>query len=260
MKSKVLSNIRMTRIKDFIFIFILGILPNLGIFIFVAEGNLDETWLGLAITAILAWYADFCLVKTLIMIIHPDRNSVFRKYGGVEKLEAIVEEINNTKEYEDNKMVLSKNYIASKRCYEDIISYDNILLVYKLVHKTNYVIDRYAVVIIDKYNEKVQYDYFRGQEELVDKLILIIGYKSKNAKLGYSPQAIQYVKDNIVSIPAEKTFEQKKQESKSDVAKQNPQINVEIPKIEKYMCPDCNEFITMDDKFCRNCGCKIDWT
>ena len=40
---------------------------------------------------------------------------------------------------------------------------------------------------------------------------------------------------------------------KEEILKSNDENNAE------YLCPDCKEKIEFEDKFCKNCGCKINW-
>lgn len=183
----------------------------------------------------------FC--KSFILVIDPSKSNIFKKYGSVEKLEQIMEEIENTIEYEDKQIIVSKNYVADKKDFEKILAYKDILRVHKLVHKTNFVIDRYDVVITDKYNYEMSYSYSVQDEKKVDSLILLIGSKCDNAKLGYTKEAKEHIEKNKEELP--------KDIVKEDVKEKN---------IEEYACPDCNNKIENGDKFCKNCGCKIDWT
>ena len=111
----------------------------------------------------------FC--KSFILVINPAKSNLFKKYGSVEELEKIMEEIENTIEYEDNQIIVSKDYVADKKDFEKILAYKDILRVHKLVHKTNFVVDRYDVVLTDKYNFELSYSYPVKDEKKVDNLI-----------------------------------------------------------------------------------------
>ena len=77
---------------------------------------------------------------------------------------------------------------------------------------------------------------------------MLIGSKSNNAKLGYTKEAKEHIERNKEELPKDIIKEEIKKE---DTAEKN---------IEEYACPDCNNKIENGDKFCKNCGCKIDWT
>lgn len=181
--------------------------------------------------------------KSLILVINPKKSDIFKKYGSIEKLENIMKEIESTIEYEDNQIIISKNYVADKKDFEKILAYKDILRVHKLVHKTNFAVDRYDVVITDKYNFEISYSYPVKDEKKVDNLILLIGSKCDNAKLGYTKEAEEHIKNNKVELPD------------IQIQKKDKKITEEA-----YACPDCKEKIEKGDKFCKNCGCKIDWS
>lgn len=186
----------------------------------------------------------FC--KSLILVIDPKKSNIFKKYGSIEKLENIMKEIESTIEYEDNQIIISKNYVADKKDFEKILAYKDILRVHKLVHKTNFVVDRYDVVITDKYNFEISYSYPVKDEKKVDSLILLIGSKCDNAKLGYTKESKEHIEMNKEELPRNDSVEIKE--------------NIVEKSIESYACPDCKEKIEKGDKFCKNCGCKIDWS
>jgi len=240
MKHNITRNIRITNLKSAILCFILGFGPNLGFYFAVTEDSSDRLIM-LVVFGLLALLMDYLFIKCMILVINPYKSNIFNKYGSVERLEEIMDEIEETIEYEDKQIIVSKNYVADKKDFEKILAYKDILRVHKLVHKTNFVVDSYSVIITDKYNFEISYVYPVKQEETVDKLIALIGSKCDNAKLGYTKEAAEYVRDNIEVLPK---ANQIKKDRKEDT---------------KYACPDCKSVIAYGDKFCKNCGCKINW-
>lgn len=242
MKDDILKNIRKTNLISSIWFFVLALMPTIGFFYFlIYEGF--ESWFMILFLGFMSGVLLWLFGSSFQLVIEPGDSNVFKKYGGIEKLEKIIDEITNTKEYEDDRLIVSKNYVADKKDYEKILAYKDILRVHKLVHKTNFVIDRYDLVITDKYNFQISYPYAVKDEEKVDNLILLIGSKCENAKLGYTKEAEDHIKKNKEELP------------KSINTEPNKEINKE-----SYACPDCRKLIEEGDKFCKNCGCKIDWT
>ena len=242
MKDDILKNIRKTNLISSIWLFILALMPTIGFFYFlIYEGF--ESWFMIMFLGFLSGVLLWLFGTSFQLVIEPRDSNIFKKYGGIENLERIIDEITNTKEYEDDRLIVAKNYVADKKDYEKILAYKDILRVHKLVHKTNFVIDRYDLVITDKYNFQISYSYAVKDEEKVDNLILLIGSKCENAKLGYTKEAEDHIKKNKEELP-------------KDI---NTESNKEINK-ESYACPDCRKLIEEGDKFCKNCGCKIDWT
>lgn len=244
MKYNVLKNIRKNNLILSIVYFVLGIIPSIMCLYYVFNEGV-EFWFLILLFGAMAVLMISAFVKTSWLVIEPKDSPIFKKYGGVEKLEKIMEEIENTIEYEDKRLIISKNYVADKKDFEKIVACEDILRVHKVVHKTNFIVDGYFLVVTDKYNFEMSYAYGVNEEEKVNKLILLIGSKAKNAKLGYTKEAEEHIKKNREELP-----ENVKQE----------EIKIEEVKKERYACPDCNKEIENGDKFCKNCGCKIDWS
>lgn len=242
MNYNILQNIRKTNLKSAIYCFILGIIPIIGFFYYLINDGL-EAWFPIILFGGMGGIMMWLFWKSFILVIEPSKSNVFKKYGSIEKLESIMEEIENTTEYEDNQIIVAKNYVADKKDFEKILAYKDILRVHKLVHKTNFVIDRYDLVITDKYNFELSYSYAVKDEKKVDNLILLIGSKCNNAKLGYTQEAKEHIKKYKEELP-------------ENVIEEKTQVN----DIELYACPDCQNEIEAGDKFCKNCGCKIDWS
>lgn len=243
MKYNIYKNIRKNNFKMSIYTFIIGAFGIAGSLYYLLNGGLEAWFIILLFGGIGGLFA-WCFVKTIILVIDPSKSDVFKKYGGLERLEKIMEEIENSIEFEDNQIIVSKNYVADKKNFEKIMAYKDILRVHKTVHKTNFVVDGYYVTITDKYNQVTSYRYHVSEEEKVDKLILMIGSKCENAKMGYTKESEEHIKKY-------------KQELPQNVIADNNKNN-EI--VKGYACPDCTEEIEEGDKFCKNCGCKIDWT
>lgn len=233
---KVIRNVRKNNIISLLVILLFGLWPNLGFF-YTLFGDIDKDdfWIYLIICGALALLMDWLFIKTIKVVINPLSSDIFKKYGGPENIAKILEEIEETKEYEDKQIIISKNYVSDKKDYEKLIAFDDILAVHKLVHKTNFAIDGYSVIITDKYGHEIKYSYSgsKKDEEKVDYLLLLIGSKSNNAELGYTKGTQEHVKNN----------------------------RVELPNISKsvYTCPDCGDEIEFGDKYCKNCSCKLNW-
>jgi len=243
MKYNILKNIRKNNLKTSIYAFIFGAGPTAGSIYYLFNDGL-EAWFPILLFGGIGGLMIWLFIKSFNLVINPEKSDIFKKYGSLEKLEKIMEEIENSIEFEDKQIIVSKNYVADKKDFEKITAYKDILRVHKTVHKTNFVVDGYYVTITDKYNQETNYPYRVGEEEKVDKLILLIGSKCENAKLGYTKEAEEHIKKYKQDL-SEKIIENKTEEEEA---------------IEEYACPDCNEQIESGDKFCKNCGCKIDWT
>ena len=114
----------------------------------------------------------------------------------MEDVEKILNEIEKHIEYEDENIIISKRYIYNKRDINGLVRCNDVLNIYKLVSKLNYVVNGYSVVIVDKYDYKITYNYSVRQEKTVNKVLLLLSNKCPNAVLGYSSEADEYVSKN----------------------------------------------------------------
>ena len=149
-----------------------------------------------AVSSILSIYWFFRLRDSIKMMTHPLEGAVFKKYGGIENVVAIINEIENTIEYEDNQLILSKRFLMEKNDYEVLVAYEDILRVHKLVHRTNGIITYYEVTVIDRFDDRIGFIYNKDSEKNVDQILMMLTQKCKRAKLGYTSELFSYIKEN----------------------------------------------------------------
>lgn len=280
----ILTNIRMKYLKQVIWSGALGII-TVGALIFIIAGMIDESfsdyasglWVILiffAMSIIFIWW----FLKNIPFVINPLKSTIFKKYGNIDKIEEIIDEIENDIEYQDKRIIVSRNYVLDKKDVENLVAYKDILRVHKYIHKTNFQMDGCGLVITDKYGDELRYLYGDSGERTVDKLIYMISEKTSKAKVGYTTEAAQYVEKNKIDIDEKliqckvcgKSIEEneygtcfechqkilKRIEEKNKV---NSQENNEIISNEEILyCTKCGKQLKTEWKFCMNCGNKID--
>lgn len=252
--NKVLINIRKHNILYFLMMLLMSAFLSFVLFGGVQMVTQEELNIWYIVFLVFVGFITFFSLRSMVyyakIVIKPEEAPIFKKYGSPDNVLKILNEIENTIEYEDKNLVISKKYISDKKDYSKIVACNDVLGAHKLVHKTNFVIDYYQIVIIDKYNEEMTYKYGRDDEEKVNQLLILIGSKCKNAELGYTQKEREHIEKNKVDLVDNSN---KKTNIKTHVTedKQND---------EEYKCPDCNNNIEFKDKFCKECGCKIDWS
>lgn len=236
----VLNEIRKTNLKNalksLIYVLLINVPLICVIFAIINEGFEGSMLFIVLLFGLIAIPIDISFIKMLTLVIKPEKSDIFKKYGGIDKIQKIIDEIEKTKEYEDKNLIISKNYICDRKDLEKIVKCSDVLGVHKLVHKTNFVIDYYKIIITDKYGHETSYVYYRDQDKLCNELLALIGSKCKNAELGYTKDEWDHINKNRIDLPSESVSN-----------------NFE------YKCPDCNNSIDYGDKFCKNCSCKLDW-
>lgn len=235
----VIKNVRKNNLKTAIGGSLIAIIPNLVIIVqgynLITEGFDGGLLFMICIVALFTIPMDIALYRTWKIVFNPYSSDIFKKYGSPDKLTNIIKEIEETIEYEDKFLRISENYISDVKDYEKIVACDDVLGIHKLVHKTNYVVDYYQIVLTDKYGQETTYTYKVKEEDKVNELILYIAKKCKNAEVGYTNKEQNHIKNNKVPLPSDEEDD------------------------DEYCCPDCGNDIQYGDKFCKECGCKMKW-
>jgi len=234
-ENDVVKNVRATAIKGFIVMFLVALIPNIGFFVYLTDPD-DKSlaWLFL----IFAGLFDWLLIKTLITIINPLKDPVFRKYGSPKKIKEILNELNSNIVYEDENIIMSDKYITEKKDFSGLIAFEDVLGIHKLQHKKNGFTNYYGVILTDKYGYEHRYTYQVQNENKCDELIMITANLCPNAVVGYTNQQKQHIKENKVEL------------------KELP-IDSDDEEKETFTCDNCGTEVDKDATECPNCGCTF---
>lgn len=231
----VINNIRKTNLTKLISAGFTALILNGMCCIFLclifSDGFDSEFAILLVISLLFAIPCNVIVYNAYKLVVNPFDSDILKKYGSVEKINAILEEIDNTKEYADDVIVISKKYISDPNVIEKIIACKDVLQIYKIVHKTNFIIDYYQIQLVDKYGEEIGYRFY--DLEKVNKILGILANKCVNACIGYTNDAQEYVNQNKIKLPKDVGYD--------------------------YVCPNCSNDIEYGDKFCKECGYQMNW-
>ena len=121
-------------------------------------------------------------IDCLKIVIDPTKSKIIKKFKNIDK---ILEEIYKTIEYQDKKIIISKNYILGLNDVECLVKCDDIINIIKVLHKFNNTKTYYKLLLKDKYGDYFAFKYSIRKEKEMDKVILFINSKCKNSKIGY---------------------------------------------------------------------------
>ncbi len=235
--NKTLENIRKNNIKRAIVNFFpAAILTGIVVaMIMMYFYEYDSEYIILSIICgFFAFFADKIFIEAIILSINPLKDDVFKKYGSPQKVSKILNELEKNKIYEDKNMIISKNYISDKRNIAKLVACEDVLGAHKVVHKTNYIVDYYAVQIIDKYRHSTGYTYGVKEEETVHKILSILDKICPNAEIGYTNEELKNINNNAIKLP---------KEIKEDAI---------------FKCSECGAICHEGDKYCKNCHAIFD--
>lgn len=268
-ENDVVKNVRATAIKGFIVMLIVALVPNIGFFVYLTDPD-DKSlaWLFL----IFAGLFDWLLIKTLITIINPLKDPVFRKYGSPKKIKEILNELNSNIVYEDENIIMSNKYITEKKDFSGLIAFEDVLGIHKLQHKKNGFTNYYGVILTDKYGYEHRYTYQVQNENKCDELIMITANLCPNAVVGYTKQQKQHIKENKVELnelPIDSDAEEKETFTCDNCGAEVDEDAEQCPKCgcafveedsneEQFVCDNCGSLVNSSAKKCPNCGEKFD--
>lgn len=120
------------------------------------------------------------IINCLKVIVDPKQSRIIKKYKNVDK---IIEKIYEKIEYQDNRIIISKDYILGLKDIEDLIKCDDVVHIIKILYKFNNTKTNYQIKLVDKDNNSFIFKYPIGKEKDVDNLILFLHDKCKNSKI-----------------------------------------------------------------------------
>lgn len=146
----------------------------------------------------------FCFLRPVYhsfkKYINPEKYGILKKYPNIHD---IINEINDTVEYEDRKLVISTKYLISKKDYTKIISLRNLDRIHISV-KQNWGKSLYRPIIgyylffleLDGTKKNIYYDIDQKQE--MQDVISVLELKCPNITSGYNQESMD---NNLFSAP-----------------------------------------------------------
>lgn len=101
--------------------------------------------------------------------------------------------------YEDYKIYASSEYILSKKNNYVLIAVEDVLCMYQYIHKTNFVVDETALVLVNKYGEKINIKYNNNDKDKIKEIILRLQPLCPNAVLGYNSDTMNYIESHKIA-------------------------------------------------------------
>ena len=147
----------------------------------------------------------------LKLVFSPMKSTVFIKFGGIDRISQILEEIKNTKIYDDKYITISDNYILHKDNVETLTRCDDVLGLFCMEINGN----EYTLRIFDKFGEIMLYNYGHDEYEEYSESVRVLISKCKNAKVDKDCLIVlRHVRENKVNLKNYKYEEFVEQEKK----------------------------------------------
>lgn len=124
----------------------------------------------------------FC--NRLSMFKNPLKSAVFKKYGGVEKASKLFREIEQSTEFDDGNIIISREYIVNPKNLETLISCAEVSEAHILEYHSSSGIDRYDIVITVRSGSTHYFTYSRGEEVRCEFALDFLQVKCGYARFG----------------------------------------------------------------------------
>ena len=122
--------------------------------------------------------------RSAILAINPLKCSVFKKYGSLEQVHRLVQEIEQSKEFDDGNIIISQDYILDPKDVEGLFLCDEVIEVHKVLSAYRCVVDDYYIEITDKSGSSHRFNYKIGEEVRLDFAIDFLQIKCLCATFG----------------------------------------------------------------------------
>jgi len=213
--------------------------------------------------------------KCIRDIVNPFKSDIVRKLGSPEKVIAVLDEIEHSIVYEDEKFVISRNYFCSS---EDINFFPlvDITNVSKLVHRTNFANDYNVLIVTDKTGSQLRFTYSTTfyDKDHVDKVIPIIKNHCSIASANHALLQTEKINSEQAIEPLLHNDEFAKPVSSDAVATSSSQTSSQAyvtkdtasspsnntlseSKAPDIYCRYCGAKLPFDSLFCNKCGNKL---
>ena len=155
------------------------------------------------ILILLCFYGLFeGISRTTKTIAAGENAAIFRKYGTPETIAARIA-LESAEPLLDSKgSLVCDSFIMKHGNFESFIPFEKALLIYRREHRTNGIKDSVSLVVHDAFGDSVQYPFKmgrRGQEQM-QEIMMHISQKNENCAVGYSPQNLNYAKQNATPL------------------------------------------------------------
>ena len=146
----------------------------------------------------------FAVIGALICLIRLSSKSgeykkvknAYADYGNVEQIHAKV-----TAEpwFTDGTIAVDRDFIVSVADHNTIVSTAEALGMYQYVHRTNFVTDQVALIVVNRYGEKIVFSYPRkAKDDGIRNAILQTKPFCPNAAVGYSQSSNDYINQHKI--------------------------------------------------------------
>lgn len=130
------------------------------------------------------------LVFGLRTLLHPEKSGVFKKNPDIL---AIADEHFANIGYQDGFIVLSDRYISAKSDPTTVTPIDEVFLIYVRKQSTNF-IPTGKDIVFETARGQFSVNIYGKKSEVVDGVFNILGNVCTNAKFGYTPDNMVYIK------------------------------------------------------------------
>ena len=145
-----------------------------------------------------ALFAGFLALRSLPLALHPERSTLFRKYGSPETVEQMLEAERGNVFFENSRMLVTQHWILKKDNPESLVRFEWVLLAYQRSSPSGT-----YLVVYDCWGSKYTYPFAVGEQQVFRPEIVLDKIKkhAPGCQIGCSAQHLAYVRSHIRPLP-----------------------------------------------------------
>lgn len=159
----------------------------------------DDATVWWVLTILFISISVYCIYK----LSTPRKNKVFRKYGSLEDVAEMIDELlASEKIYEDKFLMVSDKYIMSTKDYTSIRKISDILAAFPYTQSYNFVPVAGGLRLIDKWGDSISVPSGISTAKARD-VMEILAQHHPHIALGFNAETLNRIKNNKVKLPKE---------------------------------------------------------
>ena len=253
--------------------------------------DVDEVskWFALIVGGIGILYRLSGLIKKIAPVFNIESLDIFKEVKSIKELTEIINLTYANNIYEDNEIIMSKDYLIPKSFFDETTKISNIIWVYEYDHDKYTMFGKQArlrVLNIYSYNTSISIPYNVKEESKLQNAMyelkrinpsIIIGYSNQNKQkyttiikkgkiedrtiecevcgkeIPYNENGTCEECHKIIMDRLKKKEQQKENDDIVDISKKTDE-----DKTDKKFCTNCGKELKPEWKFCNYCGHKND--
>lgn len=105
--------------------------------------------------------------------------------------------------FENNFVIISDKAIAEKKHCQNIVALEDVLAIYEHIMRTNGIVTSHTVQLCTIDGRDIQISVYAKKRDIKDDLVLTISHYCPNARVGFTAENMEYVREQRMAYKAQ---------------------------------------------------------